>query len=120
MKNSYDHIRDHKLTPPTRTWKSIREKMAHRKQRQKVAFYRNLSIAAGIIAIFSFTIGFTGQWNTTPLHSDGIFLPTTIEDLPVITNDPFYDYNKILVFEKVTSPNEIQNSNSPIGNDDPS
>ena len=108
----YNHISNHKIIPPKRTWISIKGRLARRKAKQKIAFYRNLSIAAGIIAILSITIGFSGQWDipSDALSSDHLFQPIAMEDLPVIVNDPFYDYNKILIITKSPSNNNSEHS----------
>jgi hypothetical protein len=121
MNNINNHIVNHRIIPPERSWKLLKEKMAKRKARQKLAFYRNLSIAAGLIAIVSFTFGFSeyifssdgNVFATNHLHE-----PIVLEDLPLIQDDPFYSYDKILVITKVneTEMQEFKKLTSPVTN----
>lgn len=99
MNHKFDHIRSYRVQPRDRTWRSVKEKLANRKAKQKVAFYRNLSIAAGLIALLAIVFGLTSQFNyleNKVYSSNDLFHPDYIEDLPVVVDDPFYAYNKIL------------------------
>ena len=106
MNKQYDHIRSHRIAPHERNWKSIKDKLERRKSRQKIAFYRNLSIAAGLVAILSFVFVFSSQLPGYQQETYGAlqdYIPEHLEDLPLVTNDPFYSYDKILEIEQIGS-----------------
>jgi len=104
MNNNFDHIRSHRIQPHDRTWRSVKEKLARRKAKQKVAFYRNLSIAAGLVAVLAIVFGLSSQLNSignNVYSSNETFFPEFLEDLPIIVDDPFYAYSKILEINEV-------------------
>lgn len=115
MKNNLDHIRDHKINPPASAWRGIKDKLAKRKARQRIAFYRNISVAASIIALIAITLNFSESIHVLPkktFTTNHLYEPIVLEELPLIVDDPFYKYDNILTMVKFPSDTPVKDGRS--------
>lgn len=115
MKNNLETLRNSKISPPASSWRGIKDKLAKRKARQRIAFYRNMSIAACIVALIAIVFNFSESIHLHPkktFATNHLYEPIVLEDLPMIKNDPFYDYNKILAIAKLPKDSHVKEGRS--------
>lgn len=102
-KNNIDHITNHKITPSNDSWLRLKQKLDKNKAKKKIGFYRNLSLAAGLIAMVCFTYLLSEklplkQKNT--FATNHLYKGVILEELPKIEKDPFYSREKLLHFNE--------------------
>ena len=115
MKNKLDDFRNMKITPPASAWRGIKDKLAKRKARQRIVFYRNISIAACIVALIAITLNFSESIHVLPRETfttNHLYEPIVLEELPLIVDDPFYKYDKILTVVKFPAESQVKDGRS--------
>jgi hypothetical protein len=102
-KKSIDHISNYRVTPPDRTWDKLKLKLDKRRARRKISFYRNISIAASIIALVCFfyvlSENIPMKKNTT-FATNHLYKPAILEELPQIEKDHFYSIEKLIHYDE--------------------
>jgi hypothetical protein len=90
--------RGHKITPRPEAWNKLHNQLKAKKLKHRLFAYRNLSIAAILVAILSVTVVFTmylGQHDPDLFSSNEDYLPVMLEDLEDTGVNPFYDVKYI-------------------------
>ena len=104
MNTSYNEnlekIRSHRVTPPSSAWRVIREKLARDRSRRKAASYRNMAIAACFLALLAITFTLLNQFPSSDTDTHLVASQMIIEDLPVVENDPYYNWDKLIVIKE--------------------
>lgn len=97
--NSLNHIRNHRIVPSASSWIAVKEKLKRNRAKKKINLYRNLAIAASTIAILSIAITYSTAIpvkNGKTFATNHLYQPIILEELPLIKDDPFYAYDKII------------------------
>lgn len=88
----------HTTIPSADAWQRINAKMKTRDDRRRLVSYRNMSVAAMMIAVLSVTVIFTHylkEHNPSVFASNEHFVPLIIEELDTDGNDTFYSIENI-------------------------
>ena len=89
---------EHKMSPSPDVWKKLNYKLKAKRAKRRLQVYRNISIAAILVALLSVTIVFTlylGKHDPAVFSSNEQYRPVILEDLVDTSNEPMYDVKYI-------------------------
>ena len=97
-----DRIKDvasnHRITPDPDVWKKLNYKLKAKRAKRRLLVYRNISIAAILVAVLSVTVVFTlylGKHDPKVFSSNEQYRPVMLEELVDNVDDPIYDVKYI-------------------------
>jgi hypothetical protein len=102
-KKSIDHISNYRVNPPSTAWDKLKLKLDKRRTRRIIRFYRNISIAASIIALVCFTYVLSDNLpiNKKPTFATNhLYKSAILEELPQIEKDHFYTVDKLIHYDE--------------------
>jgi hypothetical protein len=102
-KKSINHITNHRITPSENSWLKLKQKLDKRVAKRKITFYRNLSFAAGIIALVCFTYMVSEKLpldKKKTFATNHLYKPAILEELPKVLEDPFYSQKKLIHYNE--------------------
>jgi len=98
MENFEKNLREYKEAPSNQLWQRIDNKLEHLQNKKKIRRFRNLSIAASLVAIVSVlavTNLYLQQYNPQLFTTSRNFEPVHMEELHS-NEDSMYDLSKIV------------------------